>query len=171
MKNSYEKRLYLFNLYLAICAVTYGAILGVVCYRLYSGKGFNFLGDYLPLYIAALIVGGIFCARAFNKMNKELEDSPKSPRRVEKGTIDYFDKVSKQVSPRARRFVSTSLDIVDRVDSILKKKKMTRKDLAEAMELDSEYIHTRLTGLYNMDINFICRVEIALGERIIKAVK
>lgn len=78
-----------------------------------------------------------------------------------------FDEVVKQIPERIAREVDLFLDIVYRIDEILKRKGWTQADLAKAMGKKESEISKWLSGGHNFTIATIAKIEAALGEDII----
>ena len=78
-----------------------------------------------------------------------------------------FDEVVKQVPERIAREVDLFLDIVYRIDEVLRRKGWSQADLAKAMGKKESEISKWLSGSHNFTISTITKIETALGEDII----
>ena len=78
-----------------------------------------------------------------------------------------FDEVVKQVPERIAREVDLFLDIVYRIDEVLRRKGWSQADLAKAMGKKESEISKWLSGGHNFTISTIAKIETALGEDII----
>jgi len=79
----------------------------------------------------------------------------------------YFDQLISQRRPETKIFVSKYLDIVERINEILKAKGMTQRDLASLMEKRESEVSRWLKGEHNLTLKSIAKLEAALGEDII----
>ena len=78
-----------------------------------------------------------------------------------------FDEMVNNIPKRIAREVDLFLDIVYRIDEILKRKGWTQADLAKAMGKKEPEISKWLSGSHNFTIATIAKIEAALGEDII----
>ena len=79
-----------------------------------------------------------------------------------------FDElVERRIPEEVSRRVDLFLDIVYRIDEILKRKGWTQADLAKAMGKKEPEISKWLSGGHNFTIATIAKIEAALGEDII----
>jgi transcriptional regulator with XRE-family HTH domain len=85
--------------------------------------------------------------------------------------MDSFDKISARTPKDTEQFVSRMLDIAERIQEILTIKKMTQKDLAKVMGKSESEISKWLTGLHNLEIRTISKIESVLGVNIIEISK
>lgn len=79
----------------------------------------------------------------------------------------YFKKALEDVKPENKRFVQKNLDITKQVLSILERNGMTQRDLAEKLGKSEPEVSRMLSGLHNLTLKTITRLEVALGEDII----
>ena len=86
-----------------------------------------------------------------NKSNKHNED------------FSYLDKEN----PEMEHYVDRSMEIADRIHSILNAKKLNQKDLAERLGKKEAEVSKWLNGVHNFTIKTISKIENALGESII----
>jgi transcriptional regulator with XRE-family HTH domain len=78
-----------------------------------------------------------------------------------------FDRLAALVTPEIRKYTSKTLDIVDHIHSILERKGMSQKDLAELLEKQPSEVSRWLTGLHNFEMKTLVKIEVALGEEVI----
>jgi len=76
-------------------------------------------------------------------------------------------KEHEKTNPEDKRVASKGLDISERIVSILEAKGWTQKDLAEKMEKSESEISKLLSGLHDLTLKIIIRLETILGEDII----
>lgn len=79
----------------------------------------------------------------------------------------YFHKALQQVAPENKIFVKKNLDITEQILTILDKKGMTRRDLAKALGKSEPEVSRILSGLHNLTLKTIVKLEVALGEEVI----
>lgn len=85
--------------------------------------------------------------------------------------MSAFDRISKRTPAETKKYVKKSLDIVDRIQAILKEKGMTQKDLAEKLNKKPSEISRWMTGLHNFGFKTLMKIETALQEEIIEIKK
>lgn len=81
-----------------------------------------------------------------------------------------FEKRRKAISDEARKSVSMSFAIVDRIHEILTTKGWKQKDLADKLGKSEAEISKWMRGTHNFTIDTIVAIEAALGESILKVV-
>ena len=86
-------------------------------------------------------------------------------------TNPIFRECLSKVSDKTRTEFNLSFEIADRIDSILKRKGMTQKELAAKMGKRESEISKWLTGRHNFTTNTIAGISSALGEPIILIAK
>ena len=86
-------------------------------------------------------------------------------------TNPIFRECLSKVSDKATAEFNLSFEIANRIDSILKRKGMTQKELAAKMGKRESEISKWLTGRHNFTTNTIAGISSALGEPIILIVK
>ncbi|MCH5243106.1 MAG: helix-turn-helix transcriptional regulator [Muribaculaceae bacterium] len=86
-------------------------------------------------------------------------------------TNPIFRECLSKVSDKTRAEFNLSFEIADRIDSILKRKGMTQKELAAKMGKRESEISKWLTGRHNLTTNTIAGISSALGEPIILIAK
>lgn len=86
-------------------------------------------------------------------------------------TNPLFRECLSKVSDKTRAEFNLSFDIADRIDTILRRKGMTQKELAVKMGKRESEISKWLSGRHNFTTKTIASISIALGEPIIQTVK
>jgi transcriptional regulator with XRE-family HTH domain len=79
----------------------------------------------------------------------------------------YFRKALAEVKPEERRYVDKNLDIVEQIVAILNERDMSQRDLAQQMGKTEAEVSRMLSGLHNLTLKTLARLEVALGEDII----
>ncbi len=80
-------------------------------------------------------------------------------------------KIQEETPEEVRIFVQQYTNIVLRINSILKSKGYTQKDLAEKMQKKPSEINKWLKGNHNLTLKTIAKLEAELGEPIISISK
>lgn len=80
---------------------------------------------------------------------------------------DLFHKQLKAISPVVKQEMEWSCAIVDRIDSILKKKGMTQRDLAGIIGCNETQITRWTRGFPNYTLSSLAKLSEALGEPLI----
>ena len=75
------------------------------------------------------------------------------------------------VSPEIRTEIQLSADIIARIDSILKEKNMSQRDLARKMGKSEAVVSRWTTGFPNLTLRSIAELSTALGEPLIQVTK
>ncbi|MDX2250599.1 MAG: helix-turn-helix transcriptional regulator [Bacteroidia bacterium] len=78
----------------------------------------------------------------------------------------YFDKALAGIKPANRLFIQKNLDITEQVMAILKKKKMTQRDLAQLLRKSEPEVSRMLSGFQNLTLKTLTLLESVLGEDI-----
>lgn len=78
--------------------------------------------------------------------------------------------LSENGDPEIEKFVEKNLEIVDRVYFHLKEKDLSLNDLAKLMKIEYSELHSWLTGLHELTLKNVIKLEIALGENLIKII-
>ena len=81
---------------------------------------------------------------------------------------DWFNAKLSSVSPEIRTEIQMSADIIARIDSILKEKNMSQRDLARKMGKSEAVVSRWTTGFPNYTLRSIAELSAALGEQLIK---
>jgi len=79
-----------------------------------------------------------------------------------------FQEQLNMVSPAVKREMEWSCAIVDRIDSILKKKGMTHRELAAIIGCDETQIVRWTKGFPNYSLSSLAKLSEALGESLIR---
>lgn len=80
----------------------------------------------------------------------------------------WFKEKTAEVSPEIMLETQLSADIIERVETILKEKKMTQRDLAKKLNKSEAVVSRWTTGFPNLTLRSIAQLSIALGEPLIK---
>ena len=86
-------------------------------------------------------------------------------------TNPIFRECLSKISDKTKAEFDLSFEIANRIDSILKRKGMTQKELAAKMGKRESEISKWLTGRHNFTTNTIAGISSALGEPIILIAK
>lgn len=78
-----------------------------------------------------------------------------------------FDRIAARSTPETRKYTSKTLDIVDHIHSILERRGMSQKDLAELLGKQPSEVSRWMTGLHNFEMKTLVKIEVALGEEVI----
>lgn len=79
----------------------------------------------------------------------------------------YFKKALANTSAESKIFVRKNLDIVEQVHQILAHQKKTQKELAQALSKSEAEVSRMLSGLHNLTLKTLAKLEAALDEDII----
>ena len=90
-----------------------------------------------------------------NKINKDINDN------------EFFDDFLKSIPVQTKRSARISLDIASQINSILKRKNITQRDLASRLNKKESEISKWLSGNHNFTIKTLAAIETILGEEII----
>ncbi len=82
-----------------------------------------------------------------------------------------FNRIAKRVSQEKKDFISNSLDISERINEILESQGKTPSDLARLMGKSPSEISKWLSGMHNLTIKTISKIQTVLGEVIIEIPK
>ena len=85
-----------------------------------------------------------------------------------KSKQDWFNEKVAAVTPEIMTEVQLSADIIARIDTILKQKNMTQRDLARKMGRSEAVISRWTSGFPNLTLKSIAEISTALGEPLIK---
>ncbi|MGD1847491.1 MAG: multiprotein-bridging factor 1 family protein [Salibacteraceae bacterium] len=75
-----------------------------------------------------------------------------------------FDRLLEKATPEQERQVSLSLDIVLKIEAILDRRGMSRKELAAAMGKRESEISKWMSGVHNFTLLTLAKLEVVLGE-------
>ena len=81
---------------------------------------------------------------------------------------EWFNKKMAAISPEIVSEVQLSADIIARIDSLLKQKGMTQKDLARKMGRSEAVISRWTSGFPNLTLKSIAEISTALGEPLVR---
>ncbi|MBR1793794.1 MAG: helix-turn-helix transcriptional regulator [Bacteroidales bacterium] len=84
---------------------------------------------------------------------------------------EWFTTKIAAVSPEIMSEVQLSADIIARIDTILKQKNMTQRDLAKKMGRSEAVISRWTTGFPNLTLKSIVEISTALGEPLVRVVE
>ena len=84
---------------------------------------------------------------------------------------EWFQEKVSAVAPAVISEVQLSAEIIARIDAILKKKKMTQRDLARRMGRSDAVVSRWTTGFPNLTLKSIAEISAALGEPLIKVIE
>ena len=84
---------------------------------------------------------------------------------------EWFNAKMAAVSPEIKSEVQLSADIIVRIDTILKQKNMTQRDLAKKMGRSEAVISRWTTGFPNLTLKSIAEISTALGEPLVRVVE
>lgn len=80
---------------------------------------------------------------------------------------DIIKDAFENIDPNNLQFVDKNLEITEEVYAIMKKKGISQKELAEKMGKKPSEISKYLSGMHNLTLRSITKMEVALGEDII----
>ena len=81
---------------------------------------------------------------------------------------EWFNTKMAAVPPEIMSEVQLSADIIARIDTILKQKNMTQRDLAKKMGRSEAVISRWTTGFPNLTLKSIAEISTALGEPLVR---
>ena len=84
---------------------------------------------------------------------------------------DWFNAKLSSVSPEIRTEIQLSADIIARIDSILKEKNMSQRDLARKMGKSEAVVSRWTTGFPTLTLRSIAELSTALEEPLIQVTK
>ena len=84
---------------------------------------------------------------------------------------EWFSEKMAAVSPEIMSEVQLSADIIARIDTVLKQKGMTQRDLARKLGKSDAVISRWTTGFPNLTLRSIAELSSALGEPLISVTK
>lgn len=80
---------------------------------------------------------------------------------------DFFE----DLQPEFEKYVNWSVEISDRIEEILEKKKITQRELAEKLGKSESEISKWLSGTHNFTLKSLAKIESILNEEILKICK
>ena len=84
---------------------------------------------------------------------------------------EWFSEKMAAVSPEIMSEVQLSADIIARIDSVLKQKGMTQRDLAKKMGRSEAVISRWTSGFPNLTLKSSAEISAALGEPLVRVVE
>ena len=81
---------------------------------------------------------------------------------------EWFNEKMAAVPPDVMSEVQLSADIIARIDTLLKEKNMTQKDLAKKMGRSEAVISRWTSGFPNLTLKSIAEISTALGEPLVR---
>jgi ribosome-binding protein aMBF1 (putative translation factor) len=85
--------------------------------------------------------------------------------------MEWFNEKMVAVSPEIMSEVQLSADIIARIDTLLKQKHMTQRDLAKKMGRSEAVISRWTSGFPNLTLRSIAEISTALGEPLVRVVE
>ena len=82
-----------------------------------------------------------------------------------------MDEIRGSISPEIKLQVETGVAIANRIYDILEKKKMSQKDFAKQIGKTETEVSRWLSGTHNLTLATICKISVALNEKIIVVAK
>ncbi|MBO4692443.1 MAG: helix-turn-helix transcriptional regulator [Bacteroidales bacterium] len=79
----------------------------------------------------------------------------------------WFKEKLKKVSPEIKMEMQLSAEIIAKIDSILKEKNITQRELAKKMGKSEAVVSRWTTGFPNLTLRSIAELSVALGEPLI----
>lgn len=86
-------------------------------------------------------------------------------------TKSLFRQTLDDIPAETHIFIQKYTDILDRVQAILERKGMKRRDLAQALGKSESEISKWLAGEHNFTLRSIAKLEAVLGEEILSVTK
>ena len=80
---------------------------------------------------------------------------------------EWFKERVASISPEIMAEMQLSAEIIARIDTILKEKKMSQRDLARKLGKSEAVVSRWTTGFPNLTLRSIAQLSIALGEPLI----
>ena len=80
---------------------------------------------------------------------------------------DIIKNAFANIDPNNKQFVKKNTEIVEEIYELLDSKKMTQKELAKLLDKKESEVSKWLSGLQNLTLRSITKMEIALGKDII----
>ena len=84
--------------------------------------------------------------------------------------MDAFDRILNRTPEATKRNIDKNLAIANRIIEILRGQGKTQRDLARALGKSESEISKWLTGLHNLELRTIYKIEMALGEDVITVI-
>lgn len=80
---------------------------------------------------------------------------------------EWFNERVARVAPQVKLEMELSAGIIAKIDSILKEKNMTQRDLARKLGKSEAVVSRWTTGFPNLTLRSIAELTVALGEQLI----
>ena len=80
---------------------------------------------------------------------------------------DVIARIRARISPETRQYIRKNLDIVERVNTLLLQRGWTQKDLAKKLNKSESEVSRWLSGLHNVTLKSIVKLEVVLGADIL----
>ena len=84
--------------------------------------------------------------------------------------MDAFDRILSRTPEATLRKIDKNLAIANRISEILNRQGKTQRELARALGKSESEISKWLTGLHNLELRTIYKIEAALGEDVIAVI-
>jgi transcriptional regulator with XRE-family HTH domain len=84
--------------------------------------------------------------------------------------MDAFDRIFKRTPEITKRNLDKNLAIANRILEILNAQGKSQRDLSRALGKSESEISKWLTGLHNLELHTIYKIEAALGEDVIEVI-
>ena len=81
--------------------------------------------------------------------------------------VSVIDRYRNRIKHENRRFIEKNLQISNQISEILTKKGMSQKDLAKLLDKHESEVSKMLSGLHNLTLQSIAKMEAVLDEDII----
>ena len=81
-----------------------------------------------------------------------------------------MDDIRGTISPEMKMQTEMSVAIANRIYDILERKKMSQKDFAKLIGKTETEVSRWLSGTHNLTLATICKISVALNEKIVKVV-
>lgn len=85
-------------------------------------------------------------------------------------TNRIMDEIRGTISPEMKMQTEMSVAIANRIYDILERKKMSQKDFAKLIGKTETEVSRWLSGTHNLTLATICKISVALNEKIVKVV-
>ena len=84
--------------------------------------------------------------------------------------MDAFDRILSRTPDTTKHIINKNLAIANRIVEILRGQGKTQRDLARALGKSESEISKWLTGLHNLELRTISKIEAALGGEVIEVI-
>lgn len=84
---------------------------------------------------------------------------------------EIINSVFANIDPENDKFVNKNVDIVEEIHRVLDERGMNQKDLAKLLKKSTPELSKWLTGMHNLTLRSITKLEVALGTDIIMTCK